>query len=392
MLECEEMERKYKTEKERIESEISNTEIIMKNEKTEQENLLLKKIALQQNVSQCKEKLSNLIIEKKKFASMKDISQFKPIAVFYVLKYLEIEDFISSILCCRAWYYSLNKPCYWRILERNVIYRLKQEIHEHIKNKKLDHEKQLVSNETKLKRINHAVMQLKIEPKKFKKKRGSNISSPRPDDIYQQCMQQLQVILSPFKIYRIFTEFYIENIFDCFVVKQKVIAQSEQDREELEDRVKAQMGILKFMQTSMYGKMHELAELRVRKWELKERQTSGYQIEKRNLANQAREFEENINKNRAIIDTMKENLIQQEEIRAKKLKIQLDLRSVKSGTTNIEMTNELKKLKQQTKKLAQVIVQLRKEIPKRKQEVKKYKNRVDLLQSQYHQAQQQPLP
>ena len=193
MLECDKMERKYNEEKENMEAEMLNIKSTMQSEKNEQENLLLKKIALQQNVSQCKERLSNLIVEKKKFAEMKDISQFEPIAVFYVLKYLEIPDFISCILCCRAWNYSLNKPCYWRILQRNVIYRNKSIIHEHINKKKQDHE--LVSNETKLKRINHAVMQLKIEPKKGQKKkgRGSNTAQPRPDDIYQQCMQQLQV-------------------------------------------------------------------------------------------------------------------------------------------------------------------------------------------------------
>ena len=195
MAECTEMEQLYDREKKIIEDKISNISSIIENEEKEQENLLLKKIALQQNVSQCKEKLSHLIIEKKRFAEMKDISQFKPIAVFYVLKYLEIPDFLSSILCCRAWYYSLNKPCYWRILQRNIIYQYKQIIHEHIRNKALKHDKkELVSNETKLKRINHAVMQLKIEPKKIKKKgRGNNSNQPRPDDIYQQCMQQLQV-------------------------------------------------------------------------------------------------------------------------------------------------------------------------------------------------------
>ena len=171
-----------------------------------------------------------------------------------------------------------------------------------------------------------------------------------------------------------------------------MIAQSEQDREELEDRVKAQMGILRFMQASMYGKMHELSELRVRKWELRERSLNDYQLQKRNLALNIKDLEINLNQSRGVIARMKENLIEQEEIRNKKLKIQSDLKSVKSGTTNIEMTNELKKLKQQTKKLAQVIVQLRKEIPKRKQEVKKYKNRVDLLQSQYQQYTHQPLP
>ena len=115
-------------------------------------------------------------------------------------------------------------------------------------------------------------------------------------------------------------------------------------------------------------------------------------LKKKKLAETIRDLEENLNKNKMIIETMKDNLIKEEEIRAKKYKIQVDLRAVKAGTSSIEINNELKKLKQQTKKLAQVIVQLRKEIPKRKQEVKKYKDRVDLLQSQYQQTQQQPLP
>merc|ERR1712176_1715144 len=113
--------------------------------------------------------------------------------------------------------------------------------------------------------------------------------------------------------------------------------------EELEDRVKAQMGILKFMQASMYGKMHELSELRVRKWQLKDRSNNEYQIEKKELAENIRSLEINLNKNRLIIENMKENMMEQERIRGKKLK-------------------------QQTEKLAQVIVKLRKEIPKRKQE------------------------
>merc|ERR1712228_856224 len=115
------------------------------------------------------------------------------------------------------------------------------------------------------------------------------------------------------------------------------------DKEELIDRVKAQMGIMRFMQTSMHGKMRELSELRVRKWELRNKSRNDYQ-------------------------------------------------AIKSGTSSIEQSNELRKLKQQTKKLAQVMVKIRKEIPKRKQEVKKYKNRVELLQSQYQQYSQQPLP
>ena len=110
-----------------------------------------------------------------------------------------------------------------------------------------------------------------------------------------------------------------------------MIAQSEQDREELEDRVKAQMGILRFMQASMYGKMHELSELGVRKWELRERSLNDYQSQKRNLAQNIKDLEINLNQSRGVIARMKENLIEQEEIRNKKLKIQSDLKSVKSG-------------------------------------------------------------
>merc|ERR1712173_278970 len=136
--------------------------------------------------------------------------------------------------------------------------------------------KELVSSKTKLKRINHAVMQLKIEPKKkVSSKKGQKLkknalSTPRPDDIYTQCMQQLQ----------------------------RVIAQAEQDKEELVDRVKAQMGIMRFMQTSMYGKMRELSELRVRKWELRNKSRNEFQIEKRELANKIRDFEVRLSKNR----------------------------------------------------------------------------------------------
>ena len=171
-----------------------------------------------------------------------------------------------------------------------------------------------------------------------------------------------------------------------------MIAQSEQDKEELVDRVKAQMGIMRFMQTSMYGKMRELSELRGRKWELKNKSRNEFQIEKRELAEEIRDFEVRLSKNRMIIQNMKENMREQELIREKKIKFQNDYQAIKSGTSSIEQSNELRKLKQQTKKLAQVMVKLRKEIPKRKQEVKKYKNRVELLESQYEQYSQQPLP
>ena len=137
---------------------------------------------------------------------------------------------------------------------------------------------------------------------------------------------------------------------------------------------------------------HELAELRVRKWELEEKRRTEVQRAKKQLADRLRGLEDKIRRNQAIVDNMKENMEHQQQVRAKKLKIQKDLYAVSSGTSSIEMTNELKKLKQQTKKLAQVIVQLRKEIPKRKQESRKYQDRVDLLQSQYKHYSQQPLP
>merc|ERR1712228_59769 len=208
-----------------------------------------------------------------------------------------------------------------------------------MKNKTDANKKDLVSSQTKLKRINHAVMQLKIEPKKIQKKKSKKnlLSTPRPDDIYTQCMQQLQ----------------------------KVIAQSEQDKEELIDRVKAQMGIMRFMQTSMYGKMRELSELRVRKWELRNKSRNESQIEKRELAENIRDFEVRLNKNRQIIQNMKEHMREQQDMREKKIKFQNDYQAIKSGTSSIEQSNELRKLKQQTKKLAQVMVKIRKEIPKR---------------------------
>eukprot|EP00484_Ammonia_sp_Unknown_P022129 CAMPEP_0197039376 /NCGR_PEP_ID=MMETSP1384-20130603/16166_1 /TAXON_ID=29189 /ORGANISM="Ammonia sp." /LENGTH=559 /DNA_ID=CAMNT_0042469961 /DNA_START=29 /DNA_END=1708 /DNA_ORIENTATION=- len=375
MVECEATEQRCKHEKQMYERQLQEISQCIKSEENEQQNLLIKKIALQQNVSRSGDKLSELLVEKKRFAEMKDISQFAPIAVFYVLKYVEITDFVSCILCCRAWYFSLNKPCYWRILQRNIIYQSKQLIHMHIANKHFNHERdELVASGTKLKRINHAVMKLKIEPKEeaskaaLKKKKSKRmlpqVSTPKPDDIYQQCMQQLQ----------------------------KVIAQSEQDRDELEERVRAQTAILKFMQTSMFGKMHELAELRVRKWVLSERMQNEYSIQKRELALRIRDLENELNANRLLIERMKDEFIKAQENRMKRLKTKQDLGELESGTMHISMNNELKKLKQHTKKLAQVIVQIRKEIPKRKQEVKKYQSRVDLLHSQYQQITHQPLP
>merc|ERR1712048_1441747 len=80
---------------------------------------------------------------------MRDLSQFAPIAVFYVLQYLEMHDFIACILCCRAWYFSLNKPSYFRILQRNVIQNAQTK---RIKEKMNSDKKELVSSKTKLKR------------------------------------------------------------------------------------------------------------------------------------------------------------------------------------------------------------------------------------------------
>ena len=183
MAECTRMKETFERERECIRSELQSIDNLIKNEQKEQEDLLLQKIALQQNVSQCTQKLHNLRVEKKRFSEMRDLSQFKPIAVFYVLQYLQITDFISCILCCRAWYFSLNKPSYFRVLQRNIFCNHKQL---KIAQKTDSNPKDLVSSQTKLKRINHAVMQLKIEPKKAQKKKSKKamISAPRPDDIY----------------------------------------------------------------------------------------------------------------------------------------------------------------------------------------------------------------
>merc|ERR1712110_825748 len=121
------------------------------------------------------------------------------------------------------------------------------------------------------------------------------------------------------------------------------------------------------------------------KWELANKSRNEFGIEKKELAEEIRDFEVRLAKNRAIIASMKENMREQRIVREKKIKFQNDYQAIKSGTSSIEQSNELRKLKQQTKKLAQVMVKIRKEIPKRKQEVKKYKNRVELLQSQYEQ-------
>ena len=52
---------------------------------------------------------------------------------------------------------------------------------------------------------------------------------------------------------------------------------------------------------------------------------------------------------------------------------------------NVQIENELNKVRSTTKRLAKVCMQIREEIPKREQEVKKYQERVDLLEQQYQQ-------
>lgn len=275
----------------------------------------------------------------------------KPLAVFYVLKYLTISDFISSIICCRAWNYALHKPCYWRVLQKNSIrYRFFEPLR--IERQQL-RETQL-KNVTKLKRINHAVMQLKIEPKKFKISHGSSV--PKPDDIYRQCMQQLQ----------------------------KVIAQSEQDREEWNDKVRAQQAILKFMEASMYAKMHELSELRVRKWSLKHMMNNEILIRKREFNKKVRLKERELLTYEENIMQVRDKMMKEEKIRLQREKIRRDLLLIDG---NLEsqgaLENQLRKIKSQNKRLRQVMMQLNAEIPKREKEAHKYREKVELLQHQF---------
>ena len=121
--------------------------------------------------------------------------------------YIAFSDVISVVilyshfLCLwYSQYFSLNKASYWRILQRNAILREKQLLRDQLRKKQTQHKShELVSSESKLKRINHAVMQLKIEPKRKKKGRGNAAqTAPKPEDIYQQCMQQLQVMFEYF--------------------------------------------------------------------------------------------------------------------------------------------------------------------------------------------------
>merc|ERR1712154_374485 len=109
------------------------------------------------------------------------------------------------------------------------------------------------------------------------------------------------------------------------------------------------MGIMRFMQASMYGKMHELAELRVKRWLLRHRARTEYQHQKQTLAMQLRGLEKAVQKKRGIVANIKENNARQREVRAKKLKIQKDLKSVSSGTYSLQRNNELKKLRGQNK-------------------------------------------
>ena len=165
-----------KKESEKISIELKDINNNFLLHQKEREDLSLTRIALSKNVENSELKLKKLIYEKKKFASMKDISQLKPHIVFYILKYMNLfPDFINCLISCKAWNHSLNRSMYWRLLRKeyiiiNFINPYKEYKKEKIKNKLLN-----------IKRINHAFMQLKIENKVtknnkelFKKKKNNN--------------------------------------------------------------------------------------------------------------------------------------------------------------------------------------------------------------------------
>ena len=346
-----EISKKYVNDKQNYDILMKNINIDISEQLKEQQELTLTKIALKQNVNSSYNELKRIIEEKKRFASMKDISQLKPHIVFYVLKYMELNDFINSIKTCKAWNYALNRNMYWRLLRRDSI----------INKYYISSRERNLNKKAPIKRINHAMMSLKIEPKMVmvesgKKNRKKKLTKvmPKGEDIYQACMQQLQ----------------------------KVICQAESDREELRDKVKASYSILKFMETSMYGKMDELSSLNVNKWENKQI-LKEYIIEKKKLNKILIAKQNELNKHKSIINNLRNMYNNKENNLKNEYKIQIELKKVNAGQQNMALKNELNKLKIIIKKLAKVCLQIKNEIKKKENDIQKFNQRVLFLQQQY---------
>ena len=163
---------------------------------------------------------------------------------------------------------------------------------------------------------------------------------------------------------------------------QKVICQAEADKEELNEKFNASLSILKFMETSMYGKMHELSQLSVKKWENKY-VLNKYNNKKKQLNNQMIDKQNKLNKYDKIVKNVEKETNEYQIDLQKRLKIQRTLMEVGTKSVNINTQNDIKKIKVITKKLAKVLIQIKDELRKKQSQVKKYQERVNLLQHQF---------
>lgn len=103
------MEERTKTESESLQNQIVDYRNEIESHKTEQQELMLKKIALKQNVFNSEKEFEFIIQRKKKFAQMKDM---------YVLPYFYFLFFLWGCLYCFVCHYPCTDKifflvCYW---------------------------------------------------------------------------------------------------------------------------------------------------------------------------------------------------------------------------------------------------------------------------------------
>ncbi|ETN99187.1 hypothetical protein RFI_38292 [Reticulomyxa filosa] len=340
-------ESQYNQDLQALQLHIDSLQQQIASEKKYQENYLLTKIALDSNVITCGNTLDQLKLQRRKFALLKDVSQLSNASknrilrytytyiYIYIYIYKYMYDWYEMCLSCKAWYYNLYKPEFVMRLAkgklRHYCYEPKMPLR------------------TYPKQVKRAVMTLKFNEMNTSSLVPRRVQ-PKADDIYQRCMQQLQIF----------------------------IAQAEQDRDELEER----QNLLKFMQTSLFDRIHELSQLRVRKWQVEHKLYEGAQ-EKKTLNGKIRQCENELKQRNAIIEDMKQTLKEQELQRQRKFKVQSDLVAVKRGSQDLGLENELNKVKTQKKRLVKALMQIREEIAKREDETKKFQSRVETLEDQY---------
>ncbi|ETO00270.1 hypothetical protein RFI_37177, partial [Reticulomyxa filosa] len=173
------------------------------NEKKSQENYLLTKIALDNNIITSRNHLDELILQSKKFSLLKDVSQFSDSNKRRLLQFLDLEDWRELCLTSKAWYYNYYRP---KFLMQLTAIRLKRYCWEP---PAPGTPASVV--EASSKQVRSAILTLKFDEGSSTNILVSRRVQAKPDDIYQRCMQQLQML----------------------------IAQAEQDRDELEERSKA---------------------------------------------------------------------------------------------------------------------------------------------------------